>query len=169
MEYINTSSHPRVAGNARIQTNELLGKKANLLGKVVDLEANSQEINQEDAWTVIKAYFKQHGLVSQQISSFNRFINISLQDIITENGEIQIEIQPQYLVSKFIYKTHFLLDKPMVDTDKLIVWEVKFGQASVNSSPRITEEDEKYGAVFPHEARMRNLTYATELFVDIAL
>ena len=66
-------------------------------------------------------------------------------------------------------KTHFLLDKPMTDTDKLIVWEVKFGQASVNSSPRITEEDEKYGAVFPHEARMRNLTYATELFVDIAL
>ena len=57
----------------------------------------------------------------------------------------------------------------MTDTDKLIVWEVKFGQASVNSSPRITEEDEKYGAVFPHEARMRNLTYATELFVDIAL
>jgi DNA-directed RNA polymerase II subunit RPB2 len=57
----------------------------------------------------------------------------------------------------------------MVDTDKLIVWEVKFGQASVNSTPRITEEDEKYGAVYPHEARMRNLTYATELFVDIAL
>jgi DNA-directed RNA polymerase beta subunit len=71
-------------------------------------------------------------------------------------------------VSRFA-QTHFLLDKPMVDTDKLIVWEVKFGQASVNSSPRITEEDEKYGAVFPHEARMRNLTYATELFVDIAL
>lgn len=39
----------------------------------------------------------------------------------------------------------------------------------MNSSPRITEEDEKYGAVFPHEARMRNLTYATELFVDIQL
>lgn len=65
MEYINTSSNPRVGGNARIQVNELQGKKANLLGKVVDLEANSQEINQDDAWTVIKAYFKQHGLVSQ--------------------------------------------------------------------------------------------------------
>lgn len=58
------------------------------------------EIDQDDAWTVIKAYFKQHGLVSQQISSFNRFINISLQEIIHENGEILIEVQPQYLVSK---------------------------------------------------------------------
>ena len=28
---------------------------------------------------------------------------------------------------------------------------------------------DKYRAVFPHEVRMRNLTYATELFVDIAL
>ena len=56
-----------------------------------------------------------------------------------------------------------------MDTDKLIVWEVKFGQASVSSSPHITEEDDKHGAVFPHEARMRNLTYATELFVDIVL
>ena len=58
MDYINTSALPRVGGNARIQVNELSGKKANLLTKVVDLEANSQEINQDDAWTVIKAYFK---------------------------------------------------------------------------------------------------------------
>jgi hypothetical protein len=59
MDYINTSAHPRVGGNARIQVNELPSKKANLLTKVVDLETvNSQEINQDDAWTVIKAYFK---------------------------------------------------------------------------------------------------------------
>jgi hypothetical protein len=46
MDYINTSSHPRVGGNARIQVNELPGKKANLLTKVVDLDTvNSQEIN----------------------------------------------------------------------------------------------------------------------------
>jgi len=64
------------------------------------LESTQTEIDQDDAWTVIKAYFKQHGLVSQQISSFNRFVNISIQDIISENGEIQIEVQPQYLVSK---------------------------------------------------------------------
>ena len=107
--------------------------------------------------------------MSQQISSFNRFVNISLQDIIQENGELQIEVQPQYLVSKYYGKLTILLDKPSQDTDKLIVWEIKFGQASVNQSPRITEEDDKYGAIYPHEARMRNLTYATELFVDITL
>ena len=46
MDYINTSSHPRVGGNARIQVNELPGKKATLLPKIVDLDkVNSQEIN----------------------------------------------------------------------------------------------------------------------------
>ena len=47
------------------------------------------------------------------------------------------------------------IDKANSDTDKLIVWEIKFGQASVNSSLQC----DKYGAVYPHEARMRNLTY----------
>ena len=37
----------------------------------------------------------------------------------------------------------------------------------MNASPRIVEEDEKYVPIFPHEARMRNLTYATEVYVDI--
>ena len=38
----------------------------------------SGEIDQDDAWAVIRAYFKQHGLVSQQISSFNRFLSFSV-------------------------------------------------------------------------------------------
>ncbi len=56
-----------------------------------------------------------------------------------------------------------------MESDKTIVYEIKFGQASVNKNPRITEEDEKQVPIFPHEARMRNLTYATELYVDILL
>jgi DNA-directed RNA polymerase beta subunit len=36
-------------------------------------------------------------------------------------------------------------------------------------TPRILEEDERYVPVFPHEARMRNLTYATEVYSDITL
>ena len=37
----------------------------------------------------------------------------------------------------------------------------------MNQTPRITEEDDKYEPIFPHEARMRSLTYSTELYVDI--
>lgn len=53
------------------------------------------------------------------------------------------------------------------DIDKIIVYEVLFQQVHVNSAPRIQEEDDRWVPVFPHEARMRNLTYSTEVFCDI--
>lgn len=42
-------------------------------------------IDIEDSWKVIKSYFKQHGLVSQQISSFDRFLEKSIQEIVREH------------------------------------------------------------------------------------
>lgn len=54
------------------------------------------EITQEDAWAVIKSYFEQHGLVSQQISSFDRFLSYTVQDIVTENSTISIIPEKQY-------------------------------------------------------------------------
>jgi DNA-directed RNA polymerase beta subunit len=61
------------------------------------------EITQEDAWAVIKSYFEQHGLVSQQISSFDRFLSYTVQDIVTENNIISIIPEKQYAPgSKFL-------------------------------------------------------------------
>jgi DNA-directed RNA polymerase beta subunit len=54
------------------------------------------DITQEDAWAVIKSYFEQHGLVSQQISSFDRFLSYTIQDIVTENSVISIIPEKQY-------------------------------------------------------------------------
>ena len=51
-------------------------------------EDPNQPIEADDAWTVIKSYFQQHGLVSQQVESFNRFLKFNVQDIISENGEV---------------------------------------------------------------------------------
>lgn len=57
-------------------------------------EDPNRPIEADDAWTVIKSYFQQHGLVSQQVESFNRFLKFNVQDIISENGEVQIEEVP---------------------------------------------------------------------------
>ena len=54
------------------------------------------EINQEDAWAVIRSYFVQHGLVSQQRSSFDRFIQYTIQEIVSQNSTIEIEPENQY-------------------------------------------------------------------------
>jgi DNA-directed RNA polymerase II subunit RPB2 len=114
------------------------------------------QIEADDAWTVIKAYFQQHGLVSQQVESFNRFLKFNVQDIISENGEIQIEEVPQFTTAKKQW-----------DANQSIVYEVKFTQVHVNAAPRIVEVDDRMMPMFPHEARMRNLTYSTEIYADV--
>ena len=52
---------------------------------------DSQEISDQDCWKVISAYFSQHGLVSQQIDSFNQFVSKNIQEIIDENKVMKIE------------------------------------------------------------------------------
>jgi len=49
-------------------------------------------IDNDDCWQVIRSYFKQHGLVSQQISSFNRFLQQSVQEIVKEHQDNKIEV-----------------------------------------------------------------------------
>ncbi|KAJ2165027.1 DNA-dependent RNA polymerase II [Coemansia sp. RSA 560] len=51
----------------------------------------SELITQEDYWTLISRYFDEHGLVRQQIDSFNNFIENTLQEIIDENPNIVME------------------------------------------------------------------------------
>jgi DNA-directed RNA polymerase II subunit RPB2 len=55
------------------------------------------------------------------------------------------------------------------DTTKNVIWEVKFGQVSVSEHPRHLESDDSMTPLFPHDARIRNLTYSTEIFADIHL
>lgn len=39
----------------------------------------------------------------------------------------------------------------------------------MNNCPRVLEVNDAYRIVFPHEARIRNLTYATELYLDVRM
>lgn len=50
-----------------------------------------------------------------------------------------------------------------------IYYDIKFSKVSANQYPRIQESDESYSPIFPHEARLRNLTYSTEIYVNVQL
>lgn len=76
--------------------------------------------------------------------------------MVSENGTIQIDVVPQYTMGKHQF-----------DTDKNLVYEVKFGQLHVTGAPRSHESDDSNQVIFPHEARLRNLTYATDIYVDV--
>ena len=114
---------------------------------------DQKPIDNDDCWQVIRSYFKQHGLVSQQISSFNRFLQKSVQEIVKEHHDNKIAVQCQY---------HSVEDGKRDDGK---FYEVEFGDVIVNSHPHVLERDDRYVPLFPHEARLRNLTYSTEIYV----
>lgn len=57
----------------------------------------TDEITQEDAWVVIDKYFKEKGLVGQQIDSFDEFVINTIQELIEDAGEITVTPENQYL------------------------------------------------------------------------
>ncbi len=92
-------------------------------------------------WGLIKEFFKETGLVRQHIESFNEFVENGLQAIIDEVSEIPIEIEEYPL-------------------------KIKLGKIEIGT-PRVTEVDGSERQIYPTEARVRNLTYAAPLHLEM--
>jgi len=106
------------------------------------------ESSKEDASLLLKAFFKEKGLVRQHLDSFNEFIDHGLQEVIDEVGEISIDIP----------------ENP---------YKVKLGQIwIIDPQTRITgpyaiEVDGIKHEIYPLEARLRNLTYAAPIALEM--
>jgi len=92
-------------------------------------------------WVLMKSFLTEKGLVRQHLDSFNEFIDYGLQEIINEVGKIEIEAP----------------DNP---------FEVRLGKIEIGS-PRIAEVDGSDHPIYPMEARLRNLTYAAPLQLEM--
>lgn len=108
-------------------------------------------ITPEDCWTVILAFFHEKGLVSQQLDSFDEFIESTIQELVWEDS-------------------HLILDQPAQHTSEDQYenkrFEITFGKIYI-SKPTQTEGDGTTHPMFPQEARLRNLTYSSPLYVDM--
>ncbi|RCK60610.1 DNA-directed RNA polymerase II subunit RPB2 [Candida viswanathii] len=111
----------------------------------------SETITQEDCWTVISSFFQEKGLVSQQIDSFNEFVETSIQELVWEDSHLILD-QPAQHTSEEDYKNKR--------------YEIVFGKIYISKTSQ-TEGDGTTHAVFPQEARLRNLTYSSPLYVDM--
>ncbi|MCG3219510.1 MAG: DNA-directed RNA polymerase subunit B'', partial [Candidatus Heimdallarchaeota archaeon] len=89
----------------------------------------------ENKWIILNSMFKELGLVRQHLDSFNDFIEPGLQEVLQEQGTI-------------------VLDDPsmFVRLDRITI-----------SEPKIREADGSESELFPLEARIRDLTYASKL------
>lgn len=94
---------------------------------------------------LIKRFFDDRSLVESDIESFNGFIEKQMQEIIEENKIIEPTIIPQN-VDEF----KIMLDK---------VWITK---------PEIIEADGSKRSIFPSEARLRKITYAAPIYLEVS-
>ncbi|RAL04323.1 DNA-directed RNA polymerase II core subunit RPB2 [Aspergillus ibericus CBS 121593] len=110
-------------------------------------------ITSEDCWTVISSFFDTKGLVSQQLDSFDEFISSTMQELVEEQGQVTLDQT---------------LPPSEDEVDPVVVrrYELKFGTVML-SRPSVTEGDGATTIMLPQEARLRNLTYASPLYLGV--
>ncbi|KAJ8865899.1 hypothetical protein PR048_033422 [Dryococelus australis] len=131
-----------------------------------DAEEISNELWQEACWIVINAYFDEKGLVRQQLDSFDEFIQMSVQRIVEDSPQIDLQAEAQHTTGE--------IENPVrpfcfVAFDMLELaprYLLKFEQIYL-SKPTHWEKDGAPSPMMPNEARLRNLTYSAPLYVDI--
>lgn len=110
-------------------------------------------ITAEDCWTVISSFFESKGLVSQQLDSFDEFVSTTMQELVAENSLLTLD-----------------QNAPQSDNeaDPIVLrrYEIKFGTVLL-SRPAMTEGDGSTSAMLPQEARLRNLTYSSPLYLEM--
>lgn len=95
-----------------------------------------------------KAYFIRKKIAQHHIDSFNVFLDQGLQKVIDEQGFIATDIED---VERNI--------EPV---------KVKLGKIRVGN-PVVREADGSVEPLFPTEARLRNITYAAEIFLEMSI
>ncbi|MBI3031945.1 DNA-directed RNA polymerase subunit B'' [Candidatus Woesearchaeota archaeon] len=94
---------------------------------------------------LIKKYFEEHSLVASDIQSFNEFIEQELPLIVEENKIVEPTIIPSNV------------DEFKIRLDRIWV-----------SKPEITEADGSKRPIYPIEARLRKISYAAPVFIEIS-
>lgn len=94
---------------------------------------------------LIEQYFKEKGFMDSNIKSFDHFVEEGLQEIIDENKNIEPTIIP-----------------PNVDSYKIRLDRIWVGK------PEIVEADGSRREIMPAEARLRKITYAGPIMLEVS-
>jgi len=114
------------------------------------MDEGEKHIVQKDSWQVINSFFKEKGLVQQQLNSFDEFINNTIQEIVEDTRPIVVIGEPW--------------NKNGVDVRRKV--EIKRNQVYV-IPPIHKEANGQHQAILPSDCRLRHFTYACELQVEL--
>ena len=99
-----------------------------------------KNISEKYRFEVLKNYFEIKGIVGHQIDTFNDYLNNGIQRVVKESDIIVATKEQKYTVS--------------------------FGDIFI-PNPSLIEEDRSVRHIYPCEARKRDLTYDSPIFVDV--
>ena len=116
-------------------------------------DEDDPSITAEDCWTVISSFFETKGLVSQQLDSFDEFVSTTMQELVEEKSVLTFD---QNSPPSDDYSDPIVLRR----------YEIKFGTVLL-SRPAMTEGDGSTSVMLPQEARLRNLTYSSPLYLEM--
>lgn len=88
---------------------------------------------------LIECYFRSNSLVNQQILSYNKFLDIGIQQVVDRIGKVSTNVEG---------------------------FELKLGKIRIEQ-PRYYEVKGGYRQILPSEARLRNLSYSAPIFLEI--
>lgn len=88
---------------------------------------------------MLEAYYRVNSLVKQQLDSYNKFLEYGIQEVISRVGVIHTNVEG---------------------------FELRLGKVRIEQ-PRYYEVKGGYRPVYPSEVRLRNLTYASPIFLEI--
>jgi DNA-directed RNA polymerase subunit B" len=104
-------------------------------------------MNRQDRRTISREYFSQERLAEHHFRSFNAFLRRGMQEVVDEKETIDTDIgdkegqEPVY---------------------------VELGNVRVET-PRVREADGSEEILYPQEARLRNITYAAPVFMEMSI
>ncbi|CAK74549.1 unnamed protein product (macronuclear) [Paramecium tetraurelia] len=118
-----------------------------------DDDDEHQRLDNDDIWKVLQMFFQTHGLVSQQIGSYESFVENVIKFVRGHEGTFVVRVKPQYKEEErqeayleYLYQfqiTRCFMGKKNIHVDKF-------------------EEE-----IFPMIARLRDLTYSRQLKIDL--
>ncbi|ELP88990.1 DNA-directed RNA polymerase II subunit RPB2, putative [Entamoeba invadens IP1] len=117
-----------------------------------DITDEAGRVKPQWFWYLIEEHFRENGLVKQQLSSFNNFVK-RVQDIVkTDTFKFEVNNSDTLRVNPADEESHTL------EFD-----ETKYRYPQIKTSPNSNVKEK----IFPHEARIRGLTYASELKINV--
>ena len=106
----------------------------------------------EDTWEVIKLYLQQYQgkeLIRHHLDTFNDFMDNKIGMIVKQFNPLVVYHEYIQKSNSYKYEIH-----------------IEYGDVHYNS-PLIHENDGSSKPMFPHEARLRNLTYSVPIYINL--